>query len=101
MPLKRKKIANEDHYLSILFLNSQPDENDLSPAHKLFNHLIRTNLPSVKPQAKPGTIKTAIELETQNRLSTLKPGDKNQQRRSHRRKLGIRSTTLARTASSM
>ena len=42
--LKKAKLANEDHYLSILFLNSQPDENGLSPAHKLFNRPIRTNL---------------------------------------------------------
>ena len=47
--LKKGKLANEDHYLSILFLNSPPAENGLSPAHKLFNHPIRTNLPSVKP----------------------------------------------------
>ena len=61
--------------MSILFLNSQPDENGLSPAHKLFNRQIRTNLPSAKPQPKPFTANTAIEPETQNRLSTLKPGD--------------------------
>ena len=73
--LKNAKLANEDHYLSILFLNSQPDENGLSPAHKLFNCPIRTNLPSAKPQPKPSTTNTAIEPETQNRLSTLKSGD--------------------------
>ena len=27
--LKKAKLANEDHYLSILFLNSQSDENVL------------------------------------------------------------------------
>ena len=47
--LKKGKLANEDHYLSILFLNSPPAENGLSPAPKLFNHPIRTNVPSVKP----------------------------------------------------
>ena len=73
--LKKAKLANEDHYLSILFLNSQPDENRLSPPHKLFNRPIRTNLPSAKPQPKPSTTNTAIEPQTQNRLSTLKPGD--------------------------
>ena len=73
--LNKAKLANDDHYLSILFLNSQPDENGLSPAHKLFNRQIRTNLPSAKPQPKPFTANTAIEPETQNRLSTLKPGD--------------------------
>ena len=56
-------------------MNSQPDKNSLSPAHKLFNRPIRTNLPFVKPQPKPSTTKAAIEPETQNCLSTLKPGD--------------------------
>ena len=69
------KLENEDHYLLILFLNSQPDKNGLSRAHKLFNRPIRTNLPSAKPQPKPSPTNTAIETETQNRLSTLKPGD--------------------------
>ena len=73
--LKKAKLANEDYYLSILFLNSQPDENGLSPAHKLFNHSIYTNLPSAKPPAKPSTTNTVIEPETQNHLSTLKPVD--------------------------
>ena len=56
-------------------MNSQPGENGLSQAHKLFNRPIRTNLPSAKPQLKPSSTNTAIEPETQNRLSTLKPGD--------------------------
>ena len=56
-------------------MNSQPDQNRLSPAHKLFNSPICTNLHSAKPQPKPSTTETAIEPETQNRLSTLKPGD--------------------------
>ena len=68
--LKKAKLVNEDHHLSILFMNSQPDENVLSPAYKLFNHPIRTNLPSAKPQPKTSTTNTAIEPETQNRLST-------------------------------
>ena len=57
--LKKAKLANEDHYLSILFLNSQPNENRFSPAHKLFNRPIRTNLPSAKPQPKPSTTNIA------------------------------------------
>ena len=56
-------------------MNSQLDENGFLPAHKLFHRPIRTNLPSVKPQFKPSTTKTATEPESQNRLSTLKPGD--------------------------
>ena len=56
-------------------MNFQPDETGLSPTHKLFNRQSRTNLPSGKPQPKPSTTNTAIEPETLNRLSTLKPGD--------------------------
>ena len=62
--LKKAQLKNEDHFLSILFLNSQPDKNGLSPAHKLFNRPVRTNLPSTKPQPKPFTTNTAIEPET-------------------------------------
>ena len=72
---KKAKLTNQDHYLSVLFLNFQPDENGFSRAHKLFNCPICTNLLSAKPQRRPSTTNTAIELETQNRLSTLKPGD--------------------------
>ena len=67
--LKKAQLTNEDHFLSILFLNSQPDKNGLSPAHKLFNHPICTNLPSAKPQPKSSTTNMAIEPET------LKTGD--------------------------
>ena len=56
-------------------MNSQPDENGLSPTHKLFNRSIRNNLTSAKPHPKTSTTNTATEPETQNRLSTLKPGD--------------------------
>ena len=73
--LKKTKLVNEDHYLSILFLNSQSDKNGFSLAHKLFNRPIRINLPSAKPQPKPSTTTTVIEPETQNRLSTLKSGN--------------------------
>ena len=69
--LKKAKFANED----LLFLNSQPDENGLSPVHKLFNSSICNNIPSTRTQPKPSTTNTAIEPETQNHLSTLKPGD--------------------------
>ena len=56
-------------------MNSQPDENGLSLAHTLFNRPICTNLTSAKPQPKPSTTNRAIEPETQNCLSILKPRD--------------------------
>ena len=42
--LKNAKLPNEDHFLSMLFLNTQPDENGLSPAHKLFKGVSTTFL---------------------------------------------------------
>ena len=39
----------QDEYLALLFLNSQPNENGISPAQKLFNRQLRTNQPSVRP----------------------------------------------------
>ena len=58
-------------------MNSQPNENGLSPAHKLFNGPTHTyiHIPSLKPQPKFSTTETAIDPETQNQLLTLKPGD--------------------------
>ena len=38
--LKKAKSSNEDHYLSLLFLNSQPNMTGLPPAQKLFNRSI-------------------------------------------------------------
>ena len=74
--LKKAKVTNENHYLSKLFLNSQSNENGLSLAHKLFNNPIHSNQPFIKPPSiKSSTTKTANEPKTQNRLSTLKPGD--------------------------
>ena len=67
---KKVKLANEGHYyLSLLFLNSQPDKIGLSLAHNLFN------CPSLKAQPSPFITKIEIEPEIQNRLPTLKSAD--------------------------
>ena len=63
--LKKAQLTSEDHFLSILFLNSQPDKNGLSPADKVLNWPIDTNLPSAKPRHKSSTTNTAIEPKTQ------------------------------------
>ena len=47
--LKKPKYDQQDEYLALLFLNSHPNENGNSPAQKLFNRQLRTNLRSVKP----------------------------------------------------
>ena len=56
-------------------MNSKPDENGLSSAHKLFSCPINTNIRSVRPQPKPSIIEIAIDPETHKRLPPLKPGD--------------------------
>ena len=95
VPLKKAKLTNEGHYLSILFLNSQPDENGFSPAHKLFNCPICPNLPSAKPQRRPSTTNAAIELGTQNRLSTLKSGDTARIRTNEEKTWDTKGSTIA------
>ena len=47
--MKKAKYDQHDEYLALLFLNSQPNENGISPAEKFFNCQLCTNLPSVKP----------------------------------------------------
>ena len=47
--LKKANCDQQDEHLTLLFQNSQPNENGISPAQKLFNRQLRTNLPSVKP----------------------------------------------------
>ena len=74
----------------------------MSPAHKLFNRPIRTNLTSAKPQPKASTTNTAPE--TQNRLSTLKPGDTarirtDEEKTWDKRRLLSQMTALARATS--
>ena len=44
----KAKLNSEDHFLAMLSLNSQPDQNGTSPAEKLFGHKLRT-LPSLIP----------------------------------------------------
>ena len=70
--LKKAKLANEDHYLSILFFNSQPDKNGLSPTHKLFSCPICTNVPSTKPQ--PNLLPKQQLMRNQNWVLTLRHG---------------------------
>ena len=66
--LKKAKLENEDHYSSILLLNSQSEKNGLSPAHRLFNHPIHTNLPSVKPQPKVTLLPPKQQLNQEPRI---------------------------------
>ena len=45
---KRAKYDQQDEYLALLYLNSQPNEKGVSPAQKLLSCQFCTNLPLVK-----------------------------------------------------
>ena len=47
--LNKAKRNSEDHFIAMLALNSQPDQNGTSSAKKLFGHNLRTTLPSLIP----------------------------------------------------
>ena len=51
------KLDSEDHFVTMLFLNSQPDQNVTSPAEKLLGHKLRTTLPSLIPFTQSMTTK--------------------------------------------
>ena len=46
--MKGAKYYQQNEYLALLYLNSQPKEKGISPAQKLFNSQFRTNLLLVK-----------------------------------------------------
>ena len=50
--LNNVKFNSEDHFLAILSLNSQTDQNGTSPAKKLFGHKLRIALPLLIPFTK-------------------------------------------------
>ena len=50
--LNKVKFNSEDHFLAILSLNSQTDQNGTSPAKKLFGHKLRIALPLLIPFTK-------------------------------------------------
>ena len=78
--MKKAKYDQQDEYLALLFLNSQPNENGISPAQKLFNRQLCTNLPSVKtllPQNSfvtetPRPCKTTLSLRNISQGNTVR-----------------------------
>ena len=62
--LNKAKLSSEDHFLAMLSLNSQPDQNGTIPAEKLFGHKLRTTLPSLIPFTQ--SITTEMHLVTHN-----------------------------------
>ena len=61
----------------MLFLNSQPNENGISLAKKLFNRQLRINLPSVKPLLPQNSFitKTSTPRETTHSLPNIPQGN--------------------------
>ena len=75
--MKKAKYDQQDKYLALLFLSSQPSENGISPAQKLFNRQLRTNLPSVKPLLPQNSFvtETLRPRKTTHSLPNISQGD--------------------------
>ena len=75
--MKKAKYDKQDEILALLFLNSQPNENGISRAQKLFNCQLRTNLPSVKPLLSQNSFvtETPRPRKTTHSLSNISQGN--------------------------
>ena len=75
--MKKAKYDQQDEYLALLFLNSQSSENVISPAQKLLNHQLRTNLLSVKPLLPQKSFVTEIHRlhKTNHSLPNISQGN--------------------------
>ena len=73
--LNKVKFNSEDHFLAILSLNSQTDQNGTSPAKKLFGHKLRITLPSLIPFIQSTTTKKhTVTQNLKRKLSEIAPG---------------------------
>ena len=76
--LKKTRDSGGDPYEALLALNTTPDENGHSPASKMFNKQLRTNLPSIKrmksgPVEKKQDVKTKYDERSKD-LTEIAPG---------------------------
>ena len=73
--LNKAKLNSEDHFLAMLSLNSQPDENGTSPAEKLFGPKLRTTLPALIPFTQGTTTeKHTVTQNLKRKLPEIAPG---------------------------
>ena len=73
--LNKAKLNSEDHFLAMLSLNSQPDQNGASPTEKLFGHKLRTILPLLMPFTQSTTTeKYTITHNLKCYLPEIAPG---------------------------
>ena len=69
------KTNSGDHFLAMLSLSSQPDQNRTSSAEKLFGHKLRTTLPSLVPFTQSETFeKHTVTQNTRRKLPEIAPG---------------------------
>ena len=73
--LNKAKLNSEDHFLAMLSLNSQSDQNGTSPAEKLFGHKLRTALPLLIPFTQSTTTeKHTVTHNLKRNLPEIAPG---------------------------
>ena len=73
--LNKAKLNSEDHFLAMLSLNSQSDQNGTSPAEKLFGHKLRTTLPLLIPFTQSTTTeKHTVTHNLKRNLPEIAPG---------------------------
>ena len=73
--LNKAKLNSEDHFLAVLSVNSQPDQNGTSSAEKLFGHKLRTTVPLFIPSTqRASTEKEAVAQNFRRKLTKIAPG---------------------------
>ena len=70
--LNKAKRNSEDHFIAMLSLNSQPDQNGTSSAKTLFGHNLRTTLPSLIPSTwSTGTEKHTVTRNLRRKMPEI------------------------------
>ena len=73
--LIKAKLNSEDHFLALLSLNSQSDQNGISRAEKLFGRKLRTTLPSlIQFTQSTTTEKHTVTQNLKRNLPEFAPG---------------------------
>ena len=71
--LSKAKFHSEDHFLAMLTLNSQSDQNGTLPAEKLFGHKLRATLPSLPFTQSTTTEKHTVTQNLRRKLPDIAP----------------------------
>ena len=73
--LNKAKLNSEDHFLAMLSLNSQPDQNGTSAGEKLFGRKLSTILSSlISSNQSIATEKHTVTKNLRRKLPEITPG---------------------------